>query len=389
VALQSDNKIIAVGSTYPNRFLIMRFDPDGAVDTSFGASGTGIVEEHFTPNTYEDAYSVLVLPDDSMVVVGRGVKSDGYDTLSMLKLTSGGLLDTNFNGTGKVTMNIGRASQGWNLATDSTGRILVLGSDQATSSSPHQARIMRFESNGSLDSSFNGTGVFTTSFPGYSGLITGGLGVEGDGAIVAVGSAGFSPTEAFVRIRLNEDGSADETFGAGGMVATSLSGALYYAVGNCALQNDGKLLIGTSFQLATTDQPFSVLRYNAVESGVRPDGIPMDWITNHFGSNEDAPQEVMKGDRSVSLLDAYLLGEDPLDPNDLIRIQGPVPHEDGISIAFPTLVGRAYQVESSPDMAPDSWEPVGDRILGDTTSEDVILLKDSTRKFFRITISLP
>ena len=109
-ALQSDNKIVAVGYTMSgmdNRFLIMRFHPDGALDTSFGAAGTGIVVEHFTANTTEDAYSVLVLPDDSIAVVGRGIKPDGNATLAQLKLTASGLPDTTFNGTGIFTTSFG------------------------------------------------------------------------------------------------------------------------------------------------------------------------------------------------------------------------------------------------------------------------------------------
>jgi uncharacterized delta-60 repeat protein len=391
VALQSDNKIVAVGYTMSgmdNRFLIMRFHPDGTIDTSFGAAGTGIIVEHFAANTLEDAYSLLVMPDDSIAVVGRGIKPDGNATLSLLKLTASGRLDTTFNSTGKLTMSVGARSQGLGLATDGSGHILVSGNAQASSSSNQQSLILRFNPNGTLDSAFNGTGIFTASFGEYPSQTMTGLKVGSDGGIIAAGVASSGSSWLIARLRVNDNGSADESFGPGGMATTTLAGASNVTIGNCAIQGDGKLLLAGGFQ-STGGQQIALLRYSASGSNTRPDGIPMDWIVTHFGSNENAPDEVVKDGRSVSLLLAYLMGENPLDPQDFLRIRNCGITQDELGLEFPTLAGRAYQIESNVEIAADGWNPEGGRILGDGTVALVLLPMDESRKFYRVAISLP
>ena len=87
LAFQSSGKIIAVGYTYPgsNRFLIMRFNTDGSIDSTFGTNG--VVIAHFSTNTLEDATSVQVLDDDTIVVAGSGFRrptdSSGWGFLEL------------------------------------------------------------------------------------------------------------------------------------------------------------------------------------------------------------------------------------------------------------------------------------------------------------------
>lgn len=264
VALQSDNKIIGVGYTYPgnNRFLVARFNTDGSLDSGFGSAGTGMVIEHFSANTLEDAYSVAILPDDSLVVVGRGIKPDGNATTSILKLTANGLLDTSFNGSGKIAVSI-LTSSGANFVTsDAAGRILVAGKaggGGTAGANDESAMIMRYNPDGSLDTSFNGTGIFTTSYGGdfkYEAMNS--LQVQADGKLIAAGTVSYPNQLAL--LRLNDDGTPSETFAPAGQRILTLDGYSGYGILGTGLDADGKLLAGTYLQ-SGYDFFFSALRF--------------------------------------------------------------------------------------------------------------------------------
>ena len=82
--------------SYDWDFAVVRYNPDGSLDTSFG--GTGIVG---TPvgTGYDVATSVAIQADGKIVVAGNGFAVVRYNT--------DGTLDTSFNGTGKVITSVG------------------------------------------------------------------------------------------------------------------------------------------------------------------------------------------------------------------------------------------------------------------------------------------
>jgi hypothetical protein len=121
----------------------------------------------------------------------------------------------------------------------------------------------------------------------------------------------------------------------------------------------------------------------------RADGIPMDWIIEWFGGNDNAPEDVLKDGRMVPLLEAYLLGGDPLDPNDFLRIEEVMTTSGGLLVRFPSHTGRLYQIESSPDLSADNWTPLGDPVAGDDDLLELLIEPATDREFFRLRVSLP
>src|SRR5262249_16126887 len=94
---------------------------------------------------------------------------------------------------------------------------------------------------GDLDPSFGTGGIVTTSF-GTAVVNAGGIALQADGKIVAVGSAG-APS-AFALARYNPNGNLDTSFGTGGTMTTSFgAGSAAAAV---ALQGDGKIVAAGS-----------------------------------------------------------------------------------------------------------------------------------------------
>src|SRR5204863_4405398 len=128
--------------------------------------------------------------------------------------------------------------------------------------------LARYDTDGSLDTSFAGDGKQTTDFGGLDGAS--GVALQGDGKIVAVGTADESGVAqmAFTRMalaRYNTDGSLDTSFSGDGKQATKFGG--YDYVNGVALQADGKIVtVGTTeFGVSSfsAKSAFALARYNA------------------------------------------------------------------------------------------------------------------------------
>lgn len=110
---------------------------------------------------------------------------------------------------------------------------------------------------GDLDLSFGNNGKRIVSFTSATDWIED-IALQADGKIVAVGLIGFEPGVAkkFGVARFNTNGSLDTTFGIGGSVTTSFNTQYAWAYG-VALQSDGKIVVcggayvpGNSFVVA-------------------------------------------------------------------------------------------------------------------------------------------
>ncbi len=263
IALQTDGKIVAVGYTMSglnNRFLIMRFNSNGTLDTTFNTTGYRI--EHFTENTLEHAHAVAVQPDGNIVVAGTGVRPDGKYTISILRLTSAGLLDSTFSGDGKLVQLVGGNSGGYNVVVDSNSKILVGGYTRDIALDTNIFALVRYNSNGTLDTTFDTDGIVSTSFAGTLSSSIRGLVLQADNKIIAYGHAEVGSSDLVIA-RYNPDGSLDTTFDSGdGMVRTDLS--QYDNATNVALQTDGKILASASRRSDdNTYTMLAVLRYGA------------------------------------------------------------------------------------------------------------------------------
>jgi uncharacterized delta-60 repeat protein len=265
IALQSDGKIVAVGYTmsgYDNRFLIMRFNSNGTLDTTFNSTGYRI--EHFSENTYELAKAVAIQPDGKIVVAGYGIRpSDGKSTISILRLTSAGLLDSTFSSDGKLVQLVGGDSGAFSVLIDSNSKILVGGYTRDSSSDNNIFLLGRYNSNGTQDTTFGTNGIVSTPFEGTLGSYIIGLALQTDGKIVAYGRADVSYSD-LVLARYNANGSLDTTFDSGdGKIRTDLSASDTAA--NVVLQPDGKILVSASRRSDDNTYPMlAVLRYGAV-----------------------------------------------------------------------------------------------------------------------------
>jgi uncharacterized delta-60 repeat protein len=252
VAIQNDGKAVVSVITHngiDNDFAVLRYNIDGSLDNSFGNGGKMIVDLHD-----DIAFSIAIQSDGKILIAGGGNGGE----FAVVRFNTNGTLDTGFNGTGYVFTSIGSgADTGWKVAVQGDGKIVVAG--VSSNGSNTDCAVVRYNSNGTLDPTFNGTGKVVTDFAG-SDDVGYGLGLQSDGKIVVSGSTGNGSNRDFALVRYNTDGSLDTSFGGTGKVVTDIGGNDDWGV-RMALQNDGKILMtGHSFTGPRRD--LALVRYN-------------------------------------------------------------------------------------------------------------------------------
>jgi len=248
VALQPDGKIVAAGATLVsgvgNEWSLARYNGDGSLDSSFGTGGLVIT------NISLEVLDLALQPDGKIVGAGR----DG--NFALARYNPDGSLDSSFGLGGKVSTDWGGDDAIFSVALQPDGKIVAAG-DSLTSRADFV--LARYSPGGSLDSSFGAGGKVTTDFGGVGGRANAVI-LQPDGKIVAAGLSAYATNPAaFALARYNTDGSLDSSFGTGGKVTTSFGG-LYGDLANAlVLQPDGKIVAAGTDEATSWD--FALARY--------------------------------------------------------------------------------------------------------------------------------
>jgi len=262
IAIQpADGKIVAAGSSsLPGMasydFAVTRYDTNGLLDTTF--SGDGRLITNFGADDY--ALDVAVQPNGKIVAAGKKCINNICD-VALARYNSNGTLDTTFSGDGRQTTDFGNGDNGSvGLAIQSNGKIVMAG--YMSNGTDLDFAIYRFLSNGSLDTTFNGDGKVNINFGAGRQDYASDLLLQSDGKIVIVGSTGDAnyDNNNFAIARLNAGGSLDTTFSGDGKQITNF-GADDYAYG-VALQSDGKIVVAGEKDIPNLNS-FALARYNS------------------------------------------------------------------------------------------------------------------------------
>jgi len=247
---QSDGKLIVAGTAYvgtdgysPGHYFgLTRLNSDGTLDTAFGLGGSAIMSEGIY---FSYVTGAAVQSDDKIVVVGYGRLNDDPDASGTLlsRFNANGTPDTSFGTNGSLYLNLSPAESyyddtGDGVTVQEDGKILVVGRTQVKGCGDdpdgiyHKGLLLRFNSDGTLDSSFDGDGIvkFTAAsvfdvkpwdlsetYPCEASVFDS-VAVQADGKIVVMGQGWNSPYKMFVA-RFNTNGSLDTTFGIQGVRA--------------------------------------------------------------------------------------------------------------------------------------------------------------------------
>ncbi len=216
LAIQSDNKIIAAtwSAGFGGTSLgITRLLPDGAVDTSFNTGGTGISRN--ISYTNEMAYACAIQTDGKIVLGGDFYYYNGVQRLGIVRINTNGSIDTTFNPT---VLNTYYRSVVTGITIQLDGKIILLGFFSPPTAGATQQNIIRLNSNGTIDTTFSagstaGSLVFNVdlSVSLYSPIAK--AMVQPDGKIIIAGAFNkYNGTNVKSLVRLNTTGSIDTSF---------------------------------------------------------------------------------------------------------------------------------------------------------------------------------
>ena len=296
VAAQAD--IITSTGSPDEVFTVTRYNPDGSLDTSFGSGGTAETDfqANFGPSSLEQVAGVAVLPGGKVVLAGEVSLAQSNSTgFGLVRFNPDGSLDTSFGTGGEVFTNVGPSGLAVpaGLAVDpATGKIVVAGTsvDFSTGFS-EDFGLVRYNTNGSLDSTFGTGGIVTTNFGNFTAAGAAGVALSPGSQIVVAGTFfGASGNQEVLVTRYNANGSLDTGFGSGGSVFTGFPQSTTPVVAGVAVDpNTSKIVVAGTTQTFSTGfiEDFFVSRYNtngSLDNTFGTGGI----VTTDFGPGNPA-----------------------------------------------------------------------------------------------------
>lgn len=206
------------------------FGKGGIVTTTFGGQDTTVL-------------NAAAIQSDGKILAAGLIPSGGTPEPGLARYNIDGSLDSTFGTGGVVTTNHNGGILGVTVLSD--GKILAGGSGFLA------VEAFRYNSNGSLDTTFGTNGIASVRpfSPTAFDASTGGLAVQTDGKIlVAAGNA---------LVRFLSNGQVDSSFGVGGVVPLLSSATAI------TLLSTGKILIASSFNTLTPAASGTIARYNS------------------------------------------------------------------------------------------------------------------------------
>ncbi len=220
LAIQPDGKIVAAGRARVNNstdFALARYLPDGALDSTFGSGGK--VTTSFDTG-YERALTMALQPDGKIIVAGSVYIDDPNvvsPDFGLIRYQPDGHLDSSFGSSGKVTTDFGGFDQIRALLVQSDGKIIAAGAAELISGDLDFG-LARYHPDGTLDPTFGNQGKVNTDFGGLERIYA--LLLQVDGKIVAGGMTTYRGREVSALARYHPDGSLDLSFGVGGKMTS-------------------------------------------------------------------------------------------------------------------------------------------------------------------------
>ena len=165
-ALQSDGKIVAAGTGGYNGvsgFLLLRYNTDGSIDSSFGVNGRAVAMD--TVEGFWQIYTEIILAQDKILLCGITYIPQ---RIVLIRYNADGSLDSTFgtNGITKTTLNPGHKTDVTDphMGLQSDGKIVVTGNYSTGINDNKRGYLVRYSSDGILDEGFGEKGVIVIAF---------------------------------------------------------------------------------------------------------------------------------------------------------------------------------------------------------------------------------
>ena len=302
IAIQGDGKIVVAGdhgnvqgNSETFQPLLVRLNSNGTEDQAFdtnAATGFGSLGVNL------GGLKVMLLqPDGKIVVAGPASGPTGDEEIAVVRFNSDGTLDSHFGAGGKVDAIFvagGKTLGVTAIARQSDGKLVFGGFAVPVGANVIKFGLLRLNADGSLDQGFGTGGRVVTSLTSENDELQG-LAVGPDGKIVAVG---FLDEGGVVfwndgMVRYNPAGSLDPTFGSGGKKSFNLGGN--DTLESVSVESDGDILTGGSAAASSGFVGMTLIR-------LRPDGS----FDAGFGTGGVSTTQIGKfysGAKSMAVLD--------------------------------------------------------------------------------------
>ncbi|MGC2237791.1 MAG: FG-GAP-like repeat-containing protein [Pyrinomonadaceae bacterium] len=253
LGIGSDGKIVlggwTIGTALYDRFAAMRVNPTGTLDTGFDSDGFVIT----AVGNFDRGDTLLVQPDGKTLLSGDRYFGSSNDDFTILRYNTDGTLDNSFDGNGVAAPVVNGFSDEhcYDMALQPDGKIILVGTTAGDDNLPTDIAVMRLNTDGSLDTTFSGSGILVITFNNVSEAANAVV-IQPDGKIVIGGFLNDTFKNEYLLMRLEANGMLDASFGSGGLVITSVS-ASNNSISTMALQSDGKILAGGTGFIARYD----------------------------------------------------------------------------------------------------------------------------------------
>jgi uncharacterized delta-60 repeat protein len=274
-----DGTFIAAGEGYANRCALGKFTPP-SLDQDTGFAGGGITQE---PLGELSCRGLVRDPGTGHLYVTATRTTSGTNGFGVARFDASGALDQSFASGGVALVpGSGSFSLARALVRQPDGKVIVVGTaGSGIGSIPKAALVVRFDTNGQLDSTFGPAGIGLTVFgdPSATFAFNATAVVLQDDGRILVGGTVVGPSNvkdgagpgAFVLTRFTADGQYDVAFGedpSGTLVFTPFGTGVSAALHTMALQPDGKLLVAG--EAGTSQTGFALARYIVSGASVTP-----------------------------------------------------------------------------------------------------------------------
>lgn len=261
IKIQSDGKIVAVGITNifwnNNDFAIARYNTNGTLDTTFDNDGKILHEIYGT----DDDPKSIVIDNNGKIVIG-GTIYNGIDRdFGIVRYNSNGSIDSSFSDDGIAMFDLGGNDMGIEVNIQPNEKIVIAGfTDSCFTGSDFI--VLRCNNNGTLDSTFDSDGVVKTDFSQKQDFCRA-FTIQSDGKIVLAGQSAGSTTTSqdLVLVRYNSNGSVDSSFDSDGKVNINISVPGNTNASAVEIQQDGKIVVA-GYSYVSIAYDFAIFRLN-------------------------------------------------------------------------------------------------------------------------------
>ncbi|HPO09275.1 MAG TPA: hypothetical protein PLZ55_11450, partial [bacterium] len=248
------------GSGGTDDFCAARFNSNGSLDTSFYSTGWAPAIDF--SGSYDRPGGVAVYSGgthDGKVVVVGSANISSKDNLAVVRYNADGSLDTTFGSSGLFSALIGGTSSYWtDVVIDSSNKIYVVGTISSNLSA-----IVRLNENGGLDTSFSTDGIQTVNVSTAGSQMEGFVSVALSGSSIWAGgwACDTSGDNWYQIVKFDTSGNLDTSFSGDGILMLSVNTGSH-GNGFIAVQTDGKVLIGGYADDTNNVRDFGIARVN-------------------------------------------------------------------------------------------------------------------------------